>query len=492
MSSPVSVLLLAHIQLDRASDIPLYVQVSNSLTQLITAGKLVAGQKLPGSRVLADLLGIHRKTVNMAFDELLQQGFLESKPQKGTFVAELIPTMNPESLPINEDRRILGKAGFAFHHHEVLQFPYLVHQEGLVIDEGLPDLRLSPIQEIQRTYRNMLSKSYQLKHWSYSSPFGDEWLREEYASYLRSTRGLSIDAEGLIITRGSQMAIYLASALLLKKGSKVAVGHLNYQTANYTLKHHGAELIAIPVDDQGMDTDALKQVCDKEKITAVYVTPHHHHPTTATLSADRRIHLLQLAATYGFAIMEDDYDYDFHFERSPLLPLASADHLGHVLYIGAISKIISPALRIGFLAGPKDFIQSAGYYRRIMDRQGDNIMERTIAQMLANGEIAKHSKKALKIYLERRNVFAQYLDQLSDHVNYRLPDGGMAFWVGVDPNTPLEKLSAAVRARGLELSNWRNYDPQLTYHNHIRMGFASLSPEEMAKAFEILSEELKG
>lgn len=490
MSSPVSHLLLASFRLDRSSDIPLYVQISNSLTQLITSGKLVAGQKLPGSRALAGMLAVHRKTVNMAFDELLQQGYLEARPQKGTFIAKSIPSLEPKELEPRLDPNFSPNAGFPFEDYNSLKFPFITHQTGLVIDEGLPDLRLSPLLEIQRIYRNMLSKTYQLKHWSYGSPFGEEWLRNEYAKYLKTTRGLSVDAERIIITRGSQMAIYLAAALLLKKGSKVAVGHLNYQTANYTLQHFGAELLSIPLDDQGMDTDALKKVCEQTRVSAVYVTPHHHHPTTATLAADRRMHLLQLAATYGFAIIEDDYDYDFHFERSPLLPLASADQSGHVLYIGGISKIVSPGLRIGFLVGPRDFIESAGYYRRIIDRQGDNIMERTIAQMLANGDIARHSKKALKIYMERRNAFASHLDQFPDQLTYRLPAGGMAFWVGVDPQVPLEGLSIKLKENGLELPNWRNYDPHLERHNHIRMGFASLDFEEMNHAFKVIGSVL--
>ncbi len=481
---------MAELHINRQSEVPIYVQVSNAITQLITSGKLIPGQKLPGSRVLANQLNVHRKTINMAFDELLQQGYLESIPQKGTYVTSHIPKLDPQQWNPLEKQQTSHKAGFDFHHHRKLKFPYLVHKTGLVIDEGLPDLRLSPIEEIQRTYRNMLSRTYQLKHWSYGSPFGDEWLREEYARYLRNTRGLLVDAENVLITRGSQMAIYLASALTLGTGSKVAVGHLNYQTANYTLEHFGAALVYIPIDKQGLDTEALEQYCRREKLTAVYVTPHHHHPTTATLAADRRMHLLQLADRFGFAIIEDDYDYDFHYDRSPLLPLASADQTGNVVYIGGVSKIISPALRIGFLVGPKDFIESAAYYRRIMDRQGDTIMERAIAQMLANGEITRHSKKALKIYRERRDTFSGYLMDLSKHLSYDMPSGGMAFWVGLNKQKTLAQFSEQLRAKGLEISDWRNYDPHLEYHNHIRMGFASMNTEEMAQVFEIVGDVL--
>lgn len=486
MSSPVEKLLVAELRLIRESEVPIYVQISNGITQLITSGKLMPGQKLPGTRSLAMQLGLHRKTVNRAFEELVMQGYLETVPQKGTFVASHIPQLKPKEWGTEKQQRTSPEASFEFQKYDALKFPYLVHKAGLVIDEGLPDLRLSPIEEIQRTYRNMLSRTFQLKHWSYGSPFGDDWLREEYASHLRNTRGLAVGAENVLITRGSQMAIYLASALLLEKCSKVVVGHLNYQTANHTLVHFGAELCYVPVDGHGLDTEALSRICEKHPIKAVYVTPHHHHPTTATLAADRRMHLLQLANQYGFAIIEDDYDYDFHYDRSPLLPLASADLQGQVVYIGGLSKIISPALRLGFLVGPKDFIESAGYYRRIMDRQGDRIMERTIAQMLAKGDIARHSKKALKVYRERRTAFANGLNQLSDYLKYEMPGGGMAFWVGVDPKINLSLLADQLDEVGLSLPNWRNYDPHLEQHNHIRMGFASLNQEERDEAFDII------
>lgn len=491
MSSPVEVLLVAEIQIVRQSEVPIYIQVSNGITQLITSGKLTPGQKLPGSRTLANQLNLHRKTINMAFDELLQQGYLNSIPQKGTFVASNIPKLAPQKWIADEQQQVIHNSGFEFHEHDHLKFPFLMHKDGLVIDEGLPDLRLSPIDEIQRTYRNMLSRNYQLKHWSYGSPFGDEWLREEYVKYLRNSRGLLVNPDNILITRGSQMAIFLASVLTLKAGDKVVVGHLNYQTANFTLKHFGAELVYVPIDENGMDTEVLEAYCREQQLTAVYVTPHHHHPTTATLAADRRMHLLQLASQYGFVIIEDDYDYDFHYERSPLLPLASADQSGHVIYIGGLSKIISPALRIGFLVGPEDFIESAGYYRRIMDRQGDSIMERTIAQMLANGNIARHSKKALKVYRERRDAFAGHLNQLSNYFSYDIPEGGMAFWVGVHKEKPLSQLSKQLNKEGLEIVNWRNYDPHLEYHNYIRMGFASLNEEEMARAFKIMRKVLR-
>ncbi len=482
--------MLFHIKeilpLDRASDVPIYVQISNKLTHLIASGKVAKGDRLPSSRELAKLLGVHRRTVSLAFDELLAQGFIETKPAKGTFVSEQLPLVQPRAMtPTETDEG--RQAGFTYAPAFSLHLPVFEHPKGLAIDEGLPDLRLSPTDEIRRTYNSLLARTTNLRYWSYGSAAGDDSLREQLVDYLRQTRGLSLTVDNVMITRGSQMGLFLALQLLQSdhQQCRVAVGHLNYGTANLTIQYVGAELVTIPIDGEGIDTDRLQQVCEEGGIKAIYVTPHHHHPTTVTLSAERRLHLLELAEKYRFAIIEDDYDYDFHYARTPLLPLASIDASSSVIYIGGFSKILSPALRIGFLVGPEAFVKDAIYLRRIIDRQGDTLMERVLAQMLANGDIQRHCKKALKVYSQRRSIFGSHLQELSDVLSYQEPEGGMAYWVELDKRIPWTTVHQRLAGR-LQLPGWKNYDPWNEGHNSIRMGFASLSAEEMAQAFDIL------
>ena len=478
---------LSDILLDRKSSIPLYVQLSNAIGRRIENGQIPPRTKLPGSRKLSQELGLHRQTVVEAYSELHQQGFIVMEPKRGSFVNSSIPKLGPQEFGSSAGTSF--NIGSMINPHHYLEIPVIQQVPGLQIDEGLPDLRLSPIQEIRRDYAAILSKPSNMKLLGYQSPRGNQHLIEELTKYFEETRGLKLGNDGLMITRGSQMGLYLAASLLLVKGDRVVVGELNYQTANITFIHHGASLIHVPVDEFGIEVDALEAICKKDQIKMIYVTSHHHHPTTATLSVERRVRLLQLAEQYNFVILEDDYDYDFHYERSPLMPLKSADYSGRVIYVGGISKNIAPGLRIGFLVAPSLLISKAEYLRRVMDRQGDHVMEQVIANMFRSGDYHRFAKKVLKTYGSRRDAFIEKLIRIPEF-SFDKPLGGLAIWAGLDQKISLEALSKKLKSLGLLIPRWQNYDPQLTGHNHIRLGFASLNEEELELVFNKVHEAM--
>lgn len=467
---------------------PLYLQYCNQLIHLIKTGIISKDIKLPGSRKMAASLGLHRKTIIAAYDELNSQGWIIMFPSKGTYVSKKLPKIKKRSLTTgitNNDTILTG--------YSISSKPFLHRtvtenlQYDLSINDGIPDTRLTPVSEIARTYRSLITKNHNLKHLSYSSPYGNMILRETLVDYLNETRGLSISIDNVLITRGSQMGIYLASQILFDNSQTVVVGETNYIAADLTFKDAGAKLKRVPVDKEGIDTDAIEMLCKKEKIRAVYVTPHHHHPTTVTLSAARRIHLLKLASTYGFAVIEDDYDYDFHYNHSPILPLASGDTNGMVIYLGALCKILAPAIRVGYLVAPKNLIDEAAHIRRIIDRQGDNLLEMTMAQMIRQGDIQRHSNKALKTYKNRRDLFcAELQESLGDKLTFKKPEGGMAVWAALDKSLSWNRIREQAKIKRLYLENPLKYDPMQQGHNGIRMGFASLNEEEIKEAIKTL------
>lgn len=477
------------ITIDRNHALPVFVQISNGIASLIRGGIIPKKTKLPGTRMLAQTLEVHRMTVVAAYDELLSQGWVESLPSKGTFVHSKLPLIEPQSLE-TLDETLKDKrqtAGFSIYKRNDLERDDVTDSGLLTIDDGIPDVRIAPVQEIARIYKNILSRDYNRKHLSYGSIYGDIQLRKFLVGYLNETRGLKITIDNILITRGSQMGIYLASNLILAKGDKAIVGESNYIAANLTLKDTHAQLIKVPVDEYGIDTKAVEKCCQRYPIKALYITPHHHHPTTVMLSAERRIHLLSLADRYGFAILEDDYDYDFHYQSNPLLPLASADQKNMVVYIGALSKIVAPSYRVGYMVGPTDLIQQTANLRRIIDRQGDAILEKVMVQMFIQGHIQRHTKKALKIYKSRRDLLAQLLsERLSKYISFTLPEGGMAFWVKIHPSIELTKLNSQAEKNGLKLPLWSNYDQDNIGHNCMRLGFASLNNEELVQAITLL------
>ncbi|WP_431241258.1 PLP-dependent aminotransferase family protein [Flavobacterium sp. P21] len=346
------------IQVDRESSVSLYIQVCNTFIALITNGTLKPSDILPSSRVLAELIGINRNTVKLAYEELISQGWAESIDRKGVFVLSKLPIISKIKLSENSNKQL--QEGFIWENKfqkEIITSGKNIQKNQITIDDGFPDVRLAPIDQLMREYRSLSRKFYGKNFLKYGSSFGSENLRIAICNYLSNTRGLSISPENMIITKGSQMGIYLASQLLLNSNDIIAVGVSSFTTADETFQYSGAKLERIPIDENGMDTAYLEEILKHKKIKAVYVIPHHHCPTGVTMSMERRLKLLNLAKEYRFAIIEDDYDFDFHYENKPYLPLASIDHNQNVIYIGSISKTFAPALRIGFMVGPTAFIE---------------------------------------------------------------------------------------------------------------------------------------
>lgn len=494
MSSPVTLPFSTIIHVNKETEVPVYLQIANAIIREIRRGVIQPATKLPGSRILAEELDVHRKTVIAAFDELHAQGWIETVPSKGSFVSRILPEVNPLKLAQKQHDAAPYpvQTGFALKTNSLLNQPAVLYNGLLGFNDGFPDERLAPMEEIARTYRSITSRSSMRSQLSYVDTQGNAYLRAELSSYLNLTRGLHTHADNILITRGSQMGIYLIAQTLISPGDTIVVGDTNYFTADMTFRNAGANLVRVPVDDWGLSVNHIRQVCEKQRIRAVFVTSHHHHPTTVTLCADRRIRLLSLAEEFGFAIIEDDYDYDFHYNSSPILPLLSADTKGMVIYIGSLSKAIAPAIRLGYVVAPHNLIREASQLRRIIDRQGDSIMEQTIAELLREGAIKRHLKKALKTYHQRRDRFCELLrDQLGNEIDFRTPDGGLAIWARFDPSINLIQLSENALKKKLHLSNGLRYCPEGKSLNATRMGFASLNMDEMEQAVSMLRQIIK-
>ena len=469
------------LQLDRKSKEPLYLQLSKQVIQLIKENRLQPGVKLPGSRVLSELLEVHRKTIVACYEELLLQGWVESISKKGTFIHKDLPELHQLDFKSNKDECIMSNAGFSFYRRGFLaNTPKQLSENVISLNDGVSDGRLTPVNEIARIYRRLTSRKDAFKHLSYGSVYGNEKLRIELAEYLSKTRGINISKENVLITRGSQNGIYLASQLLLKPSDVILVGSTNYIAADLTFKNQNAKILRVSVDENGLNTKEIEQLCKKNAIKAVYVTSHHHHPTTVTLSAERRIHLLNLAQQYQFAIIEDDYDYDFNYNHSPILPLASHDVNRNVIYIGSVCKTVAPVFRVGYLIASKEFVDEAAGYRRIVDRQGDALLELTFAEFIKSGDLDRHIKKVMKIYKVRRDLMCALLNKhLSEYFSFEIPKGGMAIWLKLYKNYSWDKVTKLALEEHLEIGQWSRYDPENTGHNAIRLGFASYNEEEI-------------
>lgn len=501
MSSPVQLPFKNIIQIDRALDRSVYLQIAHQMINAIQRGLLVDGVQLPGTRGLAQELGVHRKTVIAAYDELDAQGWTLVHPNKGTFVRNRTgagapgPAVDFSGSPAaGYDPLLLtrypAEPGYHFRQSSLLDASTVHPAAALEFNDGLPDIRLLPLERLSRIYGGILKSKTNYRHFGYSHVEGNAYYRERLAQFLNHTCGLHINKNNILTTRGIHMSIYMASSVLIEPGDAVIVGELSYYLANMCFQQCGGKLLSVPVDQEGISAAAVAALCKTRKIRMLYLTPHHHYPTTVTLSAERRVALLQLASQYGFIILEDDYDYDFHYNGNPVLPLASADTSGMVVYIGSFCKSLAPGFRSGYLVAPERLIAEMAKFRRLVDRQGDMLMEQAMAELLDEREVQRHLKKAVKIYQERRDVFTGLLEsQLSDQVTFISPPGGLSVWTRWNPDLNLMRISKSCARKGLYLPQELLY--QTGKYTAMRLGFGNLSATELSEAVRVLTESVK-
>jgi GntR family transcriptional regulator/MocR family aminotransferase len=490
-NAPVMLPFKTLISIDRGSGTSLFLQICNALIKHISCGNIQPGHKLPGSRALADLLGVNRRTVTLAYEELEAQGWVAIRPNQGCFVSERLPLTEARSIDLEATAPQDQQAVFSISSNlDFLEYyePPQLKGSAIIIDAGYPDIRISPLPQLGR-HLSGITRSPQLSRlFNYSNRFnGDPRLQQAIINYLAETRSIQAKPEQLIITRGSLMAFTLIFQAMLQPGDKVVVGKPGFLVANNIIRIAGGELVHIEVDKQGLRVDQLENLCKKEAIKAVFIMPHHHNPTTVSLSAARRMKLLQLAAKYRFAIIEDDYDYDFHYANSPILPMASSDRVGTVIYVGSLSKTVAPGLRTGFIVAPADIIADLSRLSRFVDVDGNMALERAIAMLFEEGEIRRYLKKSLQIYRQRRDHFCALLrSELGSYVEFDDPEGGLAAWVRFAPDCDIAAIRQAALTKGLQLPKPVFSDISGKPFNAIRMGFASLDEEEMVLAMGVL------
>lgn len=459
--------------------VPLFQQIARAVIADIERGRLRPGDALPGTRTLARALGVQRQTVVAAFDELVAEGWIVNLPARGAFVSSDLPDPKPRRFTSESPPSLPRTAGFQLLAAPQPELPFDVPRGSLLFAPSRPDVRLAPAKILGRTIRRAMNLRADVLL-SYGPPEGHPRLRKAVAEMLASTRGLAVGPSNICITRGSQMALSLLAQSVLRPGDTVAVETLGYRSAWEAFRHAGAKLIAVPVDPEGLQVDALEHILRRQPVRAVYVTPHHQFPTTVTMSAGRRLKLLDLARAHRIAIIEDDYDYEFHYDGQPVLPLASADRFGVVAYVGTFSKVIAPALRIGYVAAPIPLIEQIAAHRSHFDTQGDQVLEYAIGELLEEGEIQRHIRRVRREYRTRRDTLVSALhEHLGDRLTFDVPAGGIALWVKGNEGLDVDEWALSARERGAIIVTAATYTFDRRPQPYLRLGFASLNAGEI-------------
>lgn len=487
MNSPVESIFFKIIQIDRSANTSIYLQITQLIINSIQRGYLSIGDKLPGTRMIAEHLDVHRNTVVKAFDELAAQAWIEIIPNKGTFVLKQFYNSIAER-PYSRSKLIdkyPDETGFSFSKSIILDSIEPSYNSTYFFTDGTADIRLNQFKQLAAQYSATMNRKTTLKNIVNHSNKGNIYFKEQLANYLNQTRGLHIGKDNLLINRSSEMCMYLLSRVLIKNEDIIIVAEWSNPSINMSFLQAGARIMTIPIDENGVQIDKLKLILQKHEIRLIYITPHHHYPSTATLSATRRIELLQLSKAHGFIIIEDDYDYDFHYEKSAILPLASADTNGMVIYTGTFGKSLASSFQTSFVVAPQNLIHELNKYLVILDKQGDQIMEQALGEMIEEGNIHRYLKKSTQVYRQRRDFICQQLDKyFGNNISYKKPTGGLAIWIEFISNISLHKLSLEAIKQNLTIPR------KLLFQNNkttaMRIGFGHMNTEEISETIAIL------
>jgi GntR family transcriptional regulator/MocR family aminotransferase len=393
-----------HLTLSGRSD--LTVQVYLRLRAAVLDGRLGPGDRLPSTRELAEELDVSRGTITTAYDRLVAEGFLESRQGAGTFVRCAAPGVGSDRR--RASRGVVGPVPPWQAQRSPAPTPdpaayELTHD----LTVGVPDAGLFPLA----VWRRLVAAELRLGRLghavtgTYVRP-GHPRLEAEIARYLGRSRSVVASADDVLVTTGAQQALDLVARVLLEPGAVVAVEDPGYTAAARLFETHRAQVIGVPVDDEGIVVEALPA-----RARLVYVTPSHQFPLGVPMSLTRRVALLEWASRHGAVIVEDDYDSEFRFADRPLEPLQSLDAEGRVVYVGTFSKTLLPGLRVGYAIAPSSLQPALREAKQVTDWSGDAVTQGALAAFLAEGHLAAHVRRATKVYSERRRYLLAEVDR---------------------------------------------------------------------------------
>nr|WP_314264324.1 PLP-dependent aminotransferase family protein [uncultured Moellerella sp.] len=443
--------------------LPIYRQLYQHIKKAIYDGLLISGQRLPSTRNLATQLNIARGTVDRTYDILINEGLLITDQQRGTFVANLSLTIHTKNKPNSPLSLIQSRTG-------LLDFQL-----------GIPAVDQFPLAQWNRLLGN-ISRSINHNQLSYPDPQGEYLLRNAIAGYLRLSRGIDCQPAQIVITAGYSSAISLITSIALSPNTPVALENPGYPPSRLLLSSLGFQTLPIAVDQQGIDILKLQQsVAD-----AVVITPAHQSPTGVTLSLERRLQLIDWASKEDKWIIEDDYDGEYRYTGYPLPCLKSLDTQQRVFYVGSFSKVLFPALRLGYIVIPPQLTNSVQQYFQFHSGLCPTLIQSTVAKFIELGYFFRHLKKMRQLYFKRRQLLINALELYCPLISYiSCHEGGMHLIVLLPAHIEDKVIAQKGEQQQLSieaLSNW--YFPTTAAGekmNGLILGFTNISNKEMAK-----------
>jgi GntR family transcriptional regulator/MocR family aminotransferase len=471
------------VTLDRRAARPIHRQIYDGYRAAILEGRLRPGQRLPSTRTLAADLRVSRIPVVTAFAQLVAEGYVESRVGAGTFVSGSLPNVRSPGArhdgraPRPGSRR-LPPSPLSPHDGPwlALRGPFRLSQPAL--DEFPAELWA---RTVSRQARRMSPRQM-----SYGDPQGLPSLREALAAHLRTFRSVACDASQIFVVSGSQQALLLAWRCLIAPGDEVWVEEPGYEGARNALLLAGAKVVPVPVRDDGLDvTEGVRRA---ERARGAYVTPSHQYPLGVAMSAAARVQLLEWARRRGAWIVEDDYDSEYRYEGQPLTSLHGLDRDARVVYTGTLSKVLFPALRLGYLVVPSDLVPRFRELRAATDIFPPPLPQAVLAELIEEGHFVRHVRRMRALYAERRRALVTALArELGDRATVVGEPAGMHLVVLLSPDADDAEVARRAARRGISAAPLSACYATRARRPGLVLGFGSTRPREMAEAVRTLA-----
>jgi len=481
---------------------PRYAQLTRALKQAILTGRCAPATRLPATRTLARDLDLSRNTVLAAYEQLAAEGFIEGRVGSGCYVSAFAaptatasgvisfkpPAANDAGRRPGKREPRLARRGQRMRELYETKIPGRQHR-GLRynLQYGMP--MTNP--QLASAWRRELSFAAAHMVTDYPDPQGLPALREQVCDYLARRRGIIAAPEDVLIVSGTQQAFALAAEVLLEEGDRVVIEDPHYQGARQILQAAGAELIGARVDGDGLIVGELPE---RSAVRLALVTPSHQFPTGAVLSLARRMELLAWAEQAGCWLIEDDYDGEFRYDARPLAALKSLDRAGQVLYIGTFSKVLFPALRLGYMVLPPRLRDVFVAGKWLTDRGCPAIEQAALARLMASGAFERHLRATSKALKTRRAALLSALRKhAGDAVEVADSSAGMHVlaWLPKMRQPQVRELIERARMRGLGLYPIAPYYLKPQQRQGLLLGYADLPPADLDAAMRIFGECLR-
>jgi 2-aminoadipate transaminase len=470
---------LLNVSLNSASDIPLYKQLAEAISGLISRGSMQAGQRLPATRELAGQLGLNRTTVSAAYAVLEESGLIQGHVGRGSFVAKP-KRANAPITPSADWDAILPpiEAGFA---------PSIQEAE-ISFANSRPAGDEFPLAQFRRLSKQVIDSADAAEILQLGSPHGYGPLRR-YVLEQAAAAGIARPSDDVIITNGCQQGLDLVARLFARGGESVVLEDPVYHGLVRVFSRAGANIISMDIGDAGIDVDRLEEVFLQHRPRLVVLTPSFQNPTGVTIPLDRRRRIVELAQRLGVVLIENDIYSELRYRGTPLPTLKELDETGNTILLRSYSKVSFPGLRVGWAIAPRAVIGCLAEAKQISDLHSDQLSQAVLLRFAESGELAHHIERTRRAGRERLEaVLRACAAYLPPGTKFTRPEGGMSLWVELPAPLNAENLLSRVQERGVNFLPGRYFSARRTHARGLRISFGGLAPEQITRGIQILGE----